>query len=172
MVGGCFIYFGGNSNIDSIYKYKLEGETKWGEFSKIMTHADINGDGYDELFIFAPGFPDINFPQGKLYIYSYKEFTDVKDYKGNIPGTFKLYQNYPNPFNPATTITYSVAQTAFVTLKIYDALGKEIAALVNEEKTAGIYKISFNADKYASGVYFYQLKADGILLTNKMILLR
>ena len=85
---------------------------------------------------------------------------------------FILEQNYPNPFNPITTINYSIAQRCFVKLKIYDAIGNEITTLVNEEKTAGVYKVNFNASKYASGIYFYQLKANGIVLTKKMLLLR
>ncbi len=63
----------------------------------------------------------------------------------NIPKQFTLSQNYPNPFNPTTTINYSIPTSEFVTLKAYDVLGKEVAALVNEEKPAGSYKVEFNA---------------------------
>lgn len=85
---------------------------------------------------------------------------------------FSLSQNYPNPYNPNTKIKYSIPQQSFVTLKVYDLLGREIATLVNEEKPAGIYETEFNGSNLTSGVYFYQLKAGGFVETKKMILLR
>ena len=162
MVGGAFVYLG-NRSIDTVYKYKFEGENKWGEFSKNMSHADINGDGFDEILIMAPGFPDYENPLGKVYIYSYKNIVDVKDRKKNIPRFFKLSQNYPNPFNPTTTIQYSIDNGQFVKITIYDVLGEEVVTLVNEEKPAGEYKIEFNASKYnlSSGVYFCEIKIYG-----------
>jgi hypothetical protein len=83
-------------------------------------------------------------------------------------------QNYPNPFNPSTRIQYKISNTQFVVIKIYDAIGNEIAKLVNEEKSAGIYEADFNADKYGltSGIYFYQLQTGNFVETKKMILLR
>lgn len=90
---------------------------------------------------------------------------------------FYLYQNYPNPFNPATKIKYEIpGQTrndnAFVTLKIYDILGKEIKTLVNEEKPAGNYEVEFDASNFSSGIYFYKLQAGNFVETKKMVLLR
>ncbi|HEY6436739.1 MAG TPA: T9SS type A sorting domain-containing protein, partial [Ignavibacteriaceae bacterium] len=85
---------------------------------------------------------------------------------------FSLSQNYPNPFNPSTRINYSVPFTSFIKIKLYDILGNEVATLVNEEKPAGVYEISFDASRLSSGVYFYQLKADSFVETRKMILLR
>ena len=98
--------------------------------------------------------------------------TSVENSKENLPVNYSLRQNYPNPFNPSTTIEYIIPKASFVTIKVYDVLGKEARTLVNEEKSAGIYKINFNAINFASGVYFYQLKTKDILLTRKMILLR
>lgn len=86
--------------------------------------------------------------------------------------TFELKQNYPNPFNPSTTIQYSVAGRQFVTLKVYNALGKEIAALVNKEVFSGNHEIEFDATNLPSGIYFYQLQADNSIATKKMILLK
>ena len=99
---------------------------------------------------------------------------------------FRLYQNYPNPFNPSTTITYTIAtppnptpyqgegRVGFVTLKVYDVLGREIATLVNEEQQAGIHHYTFSIlhSSLSSGIYFYQLKAGSNLATKKMVLLR
>jgi len=89
-----------------------------------------------------------------------------------LPVAFNLSQNYPNPFNPATTITYQIPEREFVTIKVYDILGREVATLVNEEKPAGSYEIQFNASGLTSGIYFYQLKAGSYSETKKMILLK
>ena len=90
----------------------------------------------------------------------------------NVPTTFSLQQNYPNPFNPETKISWQLAAGSFVTLKIYDVLGNEVATLVNEEQPAGTYQVSFNQQQLASGIYFYQLHAGDFVQTKKMILLR
>jgi hypothetical protein len=85
---------------------------------------------------------------------------------------FSLSQNYPNPFNPSTSIQYAVDSKQFVTLKVYDLLGREVATLVNEEKPTGKYELEFDGSKLPSGIYFYQLKAGGFVETRKMILLK
>ena len=89
-----------------------------------------------------------------------------------LPVKFALEQNYPNPFNPITTIKYSIPQNSQLTLKVYDILGSEVATLVNEEKPAGVYEVEFNATKYSSGIYFYQLQAGSFVETKKMILVK
>jgi hypothetical protein len=85
---------------------------------------------------------------------------------------FKLDQNYPNPFNPSTTISYELPVPSIVTLKVYDVLGKEIVTLVNMEENAGVHEFDFNADKLASGIYLYKIKAGTFEQTRKMILLK
>lgn len=97
--------------------------------------------------------------------------TDVKD---NIssPEDFVLYQNYPNPFNPTTTFGFRIPDFGFVNLKIYDALGKEVANLVDEEKSPGEYDVKFDASGLTSGIYFYKLEAGIYSSTKKMILLK
>ena len=92
--------------------------------------------------------------------------------KIEIPHSIVLDQNYPNPFNPSTTISYEIPGSELVTIKIYDVLGREIETLVNEEKSPGKYKIEFDGSNLSSGIYFYQIKTNGFLKTNKMILLR
>jgi|WetSurMetagenome_2_1015567.scaffolds.fasta_scaffold17810_3 hypothetical protein len=96
--------------------------------------------------------------------------SDVEDQ--TQPLAFQLEQNYPNPFNPTTKISYQILQNDFVSLKIYDVLGNEVATLVNEEKKAGIYEAEFNAAELSSGMYFYTLQAGSFVETKKMILLR
>jgi Secretion system C-terminal sorting domain len=98
------------------------------------------------------------------------------------PDKFELSQNYPNPFNPGTTIKYSVANAGFVTMKLYNIVGEEVATLVNEEESAGYYKVEFsakggsasggNASNLASGIYFYTLTAGNFRETKKLVLLK
>jgi len=83
-----------------------------------------------------------------------------------------LFQNYPNPFNPTTKLTYSIPEKGFVTLDVYDLLGKKIAALVNEEKEEGRYEVSFDASNLSSGVYVYNLKSGSFSSVKKMLLLK
>jgi hypothetical protein len=92
----------------------------------------------------------------------------------NVPLEYKLGQNYPNPFNPSTTIEYSVPQNSFVTLKVYDISGKEVATLVNTETSAGNYSLNFNADVYhlSSGIYFYKLTAGNEVAVKKLLLIK
>ena len=98
--------------------------------------------------------------------------TSVSDQKSTLPQNFSLQQNYPNPFNPSTTIRYEIPERSFVTIKVYDILGKEIDTFVNEEKPSGTYEVEFDARNLPSGIYFYQLKAGSFVETKKMILLK
>ena len=99
-------------------------------------------------------------------------FTLVKQSDYTMPRKYSLSQNYPNPFNPSTIISYSVPKSSMVSIKVYDALGREIETLVNEQKRPGDYKIIFNAGKLASGVYFYQLRSSDYNSIKKMLLLK
>jgi hypothetical protein len=107
-----------------------------------------------------------------------KYLTNVDSYEIPLPASYNLEQNYPNPFNPETVISWQITVGGFVTLKVYDVLGNEVAALVNEEQPAGTYQVSFNPQlttnhqQLTSGVYFYQLRAGDFVQTKKMILLR
>ena len=94
--------------------------------------------------------------------------------ESKIPNIYKLGQNYPNPFNPATTICYSVPKTSFITIKVFDILGREILTLVNEEKSAGKYSIRLSASNYriSSGIYFCRMQAGSFKATKKLLLLK
>ena len=85
---------------------------------------------------------------------------------------FILGQNYPNPFNPSTTIKYSIPKQSYVTLKVYDILGREVQTLFNEEKPAGNYQVEFDAAELPSGVYFYRIKAGSFSQVRKMLLIK
>ncbi|MFZ1279188.1 MAG: T9SS type A sorting domain-containing protein [Ignavibacteriaceae bacterium] len=115
-----------------------------------------------------------------LYNYRLKQidFDGSFEYSSEIEANFifandfRLSQNYPNPFNPNTTIEYQIPQASFVTIKVYDVLGKEIVTLVNEEKPAGIHEVSFEPKDLTSGLYLYKIKAGSFDQTRKMLFLK
>lgn len=98
--------------------------------------------------------------------------TAVKKESDQTPINFTLSQNYPNPFNPTTEIVYSIPQSGFVTLKVYNMLGQEVATLVNQEQKPGNYTLSFDATKLASGIYMYRIQSGNFSITKKMTLLK
>ncbi|MGB5895882.1 MAG: T9SS type A sorting domain-containing protein, partial [Ignavibacteriaceae bacterium] len=100
--------------------------------------------------------------------YEYSDIIEVEF----VPTEFTLYQNYPNPFNPATKIKYSIPKESEVTVKVFDILGAEVITLLNEEKEAGVYEVDFNAQRLASGVYFYRLQAGSFIEAKKMVLMK
>lgn len=100
-----------------------------------------------------------------------KSSTGVKQID-QIPTGYVLSQNYPNPFNPTTNIQFSIPEQGFVSLKVYNTLGQEVATLVNDIKSAGTYKVDFDASKLSSGVYIYTLSTGRILMSKKMLLMK
>ena len=100
------------------------------------------------------------------------EYGSVINVDVEPPAEYFLEQNFPNPFNPNTLIQYQLPEKGFVILKVYDALGIEVATLINEEKEAGIHKITFDASLLTTGVYFYTLYSESFVKTNKMLLLK
>jgi len=91
---------------------------------------------------------------------------------GLAPKEFALFQNYPNPFNPTTTIRYGITEKSNVKIILFNAIGEEVALLINEEKESGYHQVEFNAAILPSGVYFYQLQAGSFVETKKMILMK
>jgi subtilisin-like proprotein convertase family protein len=106
-----------------------------------------------------------------IQIYSGGTLTGLSNI-GILPTKFELSQNYPNPFNPTTKINFAIPKQGFVTMKIYDALGREVRTLVNEVKTAGNYTVDFNASELSSGVYFYRLQSGDFSDIKRMILIK
>jgi hypothetical protein len=90
----------------------------------------------------------------------------------SLPKAFTLYQNYPNPFNPTTVIKFQVPSSRFVKLTLFDILGREIAALVNEQLQPGAYEVKWDASNYPSGVYYYKLTSGDYTETKKLILIK
>jgi len=96
----------------------------------------------------------------------------LESIKNIVPETYNLGQNYPNPFNPTTQIKYALKEDGFVTIKVYDLLGKVVATLVNENKSAGYYTINFDASRLSSGIYFYTIRSNDYYDRKKMIVLK
>ena len=95
---------------------------------------------------------------------SVESVTSIDEELENLPLNFTLNQNYPNPFNPSTTINFSIPETSFITLEVFNALGERVGVLASDELSAGTYKHNWNAAELTSGVYFYRLQAGSTIL--------
>jgi hypothetical protein len=100
------------------------------------------------------------------------DFSTTGVIDGEVPTGFWLSQNYPNPWNPQTTIRYGLPAAETVTLIVYDAAGREVAVLVDEQQHAGEHEVVFNGEGIASGVYYYSLRAGSYTETRKLVLVR
>ncbi|MEO6694070.1 MAG: T9SS type A sorting domain-containing protein [Ignavibacteria bacterium] len=107
-----------------------------------------------------------------LYDGNFQTVVSVSNISTTVPDKYSLSQNYPNPFNPVTNLQFAISQPGFVSLKVFDMLGKEVAALVNENLNPGTYKYNFDAAGLPSGVYFYTLKTAGFIETKRMMLMK
>jgi hypothetical protein len=173
MVGLVRGYYGGTV-LDTLFDFSMEGEIKWERFSYFLTIiGDINGDGYDEVAVGAPGYPDYQNPLGKVYVYSYKQPDGIDDPEYfNQKIQYSLYQNYPNPFNAVTSISYYLAMKSDVKLSIFDLLGQEVVVLIDQEQRLGKYDVIFKGESLNSGVYLYRLFSDEFTISKKMLLLK
>jgi len=141
------------------------------------------GFGYSQsssaTLISSVGEPFVGFSQiGSMSIRSGSLFrtvvfiTGLKEGKNQLPLEYALYQNYPNPFNPSTTVRYDLPKATFVTLTIFDLLGRQISTIIEGEKPAGTYQVNVYVPNLPSGVYFYRLQARDYVKTKKFVLLR
>jgi hypothetical protein len=159
-----------------------ENLTQSPDLPELILHAaprlKTNGDGSYTMFLNMSTDPtsltdpsDVDIIYMWAAGYTFNVTTDVRELPG-VPEIYTLKQNYPNPFNPTTNIVYSVPQSTFVTLKVYDILGSEVATLVNEVQNAGNYTVDFNAADLANGAYFYRLTAGSFTDVKKMVLMK
>ena len=100
------------------------------------------------------------------------QFIGIRNISSEIPSAYSLSQNYPNPFNPSTNIRFDLPKSGSVKLVVFDALGREVATLVNEKLAPGTYECDWNGSGYASGVYYYKLETDEFINVKKMVLLK
>jgi len=98
--------------------------------------------------------------------------TGIIPISGEVPAAFSLSQNYPNPFNPSTNFNFALPKSTFVSIKIYDVIGREVAVLSNDVRPAGTYKVEFDASNLPSGIYFYSLQTSEFTNTKKMMLVK
>ncbi|MDP3148864.1 MAG: alpha-amylase family glycosyl hydrolase [Ignavibacteria bacterium] len=158
-------------NFDVSYQSVPMNFTKTGRWYRYFENDSIEVSDVNQNVALAPG---------EFFIYTTAKLpdqekgitTDIEEFQDQIAYSFALEQNYPNPFNPTTSIQYSVNNSQYVSLKIYDVLGNELATLVNEVQPAGAYKVGFDATSFSSGVYFYQLRQNNSVITRKMILVK
>src|SRR4030095_10770107 len=127
----------------------------WGVFMFPSSGKIIGSDISGGLFVIKIGSPPLGIQNS-----------------GEIPRSFEMKQNYPNPFNPSTTIEYALPKSSYVTLKVFDAVGRQVALLADEFRQAGNYRVSYDASSLASGIYYYSMEAGGFHETKKMTLLK
>jgi hypothetical protein len=128
-----------------------------------------------DYYIFLVGNDSLRYSKwnsgSTFYPFTWIDYTSAENNAEPIH-SFELFQNYPNPFNPITKIKYQIPEQVFVTIKVYDVLGKEIATLVNEEKPNGNYEVELDAKELASGIYYHRITAGNFSQTKKMVLLK
>ncbi len=156
--------FAGTGN--GIFVSKSNG-TKWAPIGDGLDNLSVStfAIGTDYLFAGSWGEGVWRRPMSEI-------MTGVDRVENNLPGEFRLGQNYPNPFNPTTTIVFNVLGSGFVSLKVYDVLGREVATLVNRQESAGGHTVTFDASRLPSGVYFYRLEAGSYHDTKKLLFLK
>ncbi len=185
-------YHNGKVNLD--WKTATEVDNYGFEIERASSLQNLNLNVYEKIG-FVKGFGNSNSPKDYSFIDKNIKYGMVKyrlkqiNQDGNfsysnevaidikLPDKFVLFQNYPNPFNPITTINYQLPKKSFISVKIYDVIGRVVETIVNEEQTAGNYEIKFDGSNLVSGIYFYKLisvDSDGkqITLLKKMVLLK
>jgi len=164
-----------------IYASFKNADSTWGNPIRLSNTINSTGNQYcpylspDGKYLFFTQGGDLWWVDSKV-VTRHKPVGIIKT-ESEIPNDCKLYQNYPNPFNPSSTIGFQISESRFISLKIYDISGKEIATLVNEKLAPGKYEVPFSIDRFSnssisSGVYFYTLKSDDFADTKKMIYLK
>lgn len=183
VVGAVYCFLGG-AQLDTIPDFFEQGNQYHSEFGKYVDNsADLNGDGYDEIIVGAPGEgPEL---AGQVFIYSFTEFTGVDLAHDNKPAEqFNLYQNYPNPFNSSTAILYDLSDFSHVSIEIFNSSGQMIKTLFSGFQDSGSHSIIWDgtnsfADLVCSGIYFCRIsvrhnREESNLLTKatKLIILK
>ena len=154
---------------DTLISFRYNDKAPWPEAA--------DGTGYSLIFKDPDGRTDFDNAtawqaSGKIHGSPGEKGTTVDEKVVTNPAHFSLFTNYPNPFNPTTTIRYSLERTGRVEVKVYDILGQQVAILIDEEKSAGTHRVTFDAHDFSSGVYLCILKTAEHVLSNKMILLK
>ena len=154
-----------NDSGNVIWEKKYNGPNDSTDYGNCITR-DISGNIY-----IAGGSGNYNSGLDFITI-KYSQSTGVNLISDKIPSEYKLFQNYPNPFNPSTQIRFDIPGKVFVSLKVFNILGREVKTLVNEMKDAGSYSADFNGNELSSGLYFYRLITGNFTETKKMLMIK
>jgi len=149
---------------DWIAYYNNSNPFTWHSGAKII--ADTSGN------LYVSGRSQNNGGDVDIVTIKYSALTNLSTAPGSVPNQFRLYQNYPNPFNPVTHLEFGIPDLGFVSLKVYDMLGKEAKTLINEIKPAGIYSVEFDGSDLPSGIYYYKIESGNFTQVRKMILVK
>jgi hypothetical protein len=185
-----FNAFKQDNNIELKWTTATETNNLGFEIHRKIVNSNENNSGTWETIGFVKGkgtstlkndysFIDKNLSKGS-YLYRLKQidfngvfnFSNEVDVEISSPEEYSMEQNYPNPFNHQTRIKYSIKEKNYVSLKVYDVLGKQVANLVDEVKQAGEYEVLFNASSLSSGIYYYTIKVDNFTSTKKLALIK
>jgi hypothetical protein len=167
-----------SNNYEIIYKTSVNNGVSWGNAVQLTNNPAassipsiaVSGSSVHVIFRDSrDGNCEIYYKQYKS---SAKILTDITNNNPELPKVYSLEQNYPNPFNPETKISFDIPIQGFVSLKIFDALGREVNTLVNEVKVPGSYSVDFNGTNLPSGIYFYKLQTENYSETKKMLLIK
>lgn len=163
-------------------EYRTDSEGLWNE---LVYNDQLNGGNWQLLDIEDSGLPaaeflSIRFSKNNSQQYRLDDIqlrgveieNTSSDFSDDLPKTAQLNQNYPNPFNPATTIQYTLSSTGQVRLSVYDMLGREVAVIVNDLKSAGDHTATWDASNFSSGIYIYSLRTESSRITRKMTLMK
>jgi hypothetical protein len=169
----CFAIRNGNlfsGSSDGFISLSTNYGLRWDVIKPFLTHQSVYSLVLNDSYIFA------GTGNGVWRLWYPNSITNVDNPK-EAPAGFALEQNYPNPFNPVTTIKYSIpnigaSNYSLVQLKVYNLLGQEVAALVNEHQAPGIYEVKFDGSNLTSGIYIYKLRASSFISTKKLMLLK
>lgn len=172
----------GNTGLAKAFNLNRSGALQWGG-NIITPGAYVSGKGRMSTAITQNGmsilaFQDNRNDAGGMYAQninfngSFGPPTGINNVSGLTPEKYSLSQNYPNPFNPSTTIKFDLAKNGFVSIKIFDILGREIKSIVNDNLNKGSYEVSFNAGELSSGVYFYKMESGDFSQIKRMMLLK
>ena len=154
-------------------KYNSAGDLIWSLIKNQTVLVRTNKillDSYNNIYLTGSVF--LTGQNYNFYTTKYSQTVGISLEFNSIPSIFYLKQNYPNPFNPSTNLEFGISNLEFVSLKVYNSIGIEVADLVNEIKPAGRYKVTFDGSNLSSGIYFYKLEAGNFTETKRMILLK
>jgi len=171
-----FEYLGGpvadtlSYKMTTIYKDTTAEHVDW-VLQFAWMGQDLDGDGKKEIVITNRN-PRVDTEDERIIILEVVSGTGVERVEGELPASFALAQNYPNPFNPSSTIEFSLPERTAASLKVFDALGREVASLVDGEMNPGNYRVEFDASRLSSGTYFYTLRASSFTQTRSMVIVK